>query len=150
FHGVGGSACRQPDPRRVEYLPARVAALVGTGVGGKVRTRQGWRSHRHLRDPRRRAPGGSSEIFDASVPGATDSRARTFAKDSRTLVAMAQLRYSITQGMMIVPGFVGLGHTDGTALAQAGQPLPPSVQVRALIDSGCSVTAVSPSVFAQL
>jgi len=51
---------------------------------------------------------------------------------------------------MIVPAIVGLGHADGTALMQTGQRLPPPLHVRALIDTGCSTTAVAPLIFGQL
>jgi Aspartyl protease len=63
---------------------------------------------------------------------------------------MAQLRYTITKGEIIVPALVGLNHTDTTTLLQAGQHVPAPIYLRALIDTGCSATAVSPIVFGQL
>jgi hypothetical protein len=63
---------------------------------------------------------------------------------------MPQLHYAITKTEMIVPAVAGLGHTDATARVQAGQPLPRPLHVRAVVDTGCSTTAVAPAILGQL
>jgi hypothetical protein len=63
---------------------------------------------------------------------------------------MPQLHYPVIKGELIVPALVSLGHADATPLVRAGRAIPSPVHVRALIDTGCSTTAVAPAVLRQL
>ena len=63
---------------------------------------------------------------------------------------MPHLTFALSADGMVVPALIGLNRPATIVLAQAGQPIPRPVQVRALIDSGCDVTAVAPHVFQQL
>jgi hypothetical protein len=56
----------------------------------------------------------------------------------------------ITQEGALLTAFIGVSQSRRAALQQAGQPVPNAVQVRALVDTGASITAVDPSVLHQL
>jgi len=57
---------------------------------------------------------------------------------------------TFTQGAPIINLVIGISGARSTALTAAGQALPPLQNVRALIDTGASVTCVDPMVFAAL
>jgi hypothetical protein len=51
---------------------------------------------------------------------------------------------------LVVAGRVGLSAAEAAKLVQSGQPVPPPVPVRALIDTGSDRTAVAPGIIRQL
>lgn len=59
---------------------------------------------------------------------------------------MPHFTLQITQEGTLLTAFIGVSQSRGAALQQAGQPVPNAVQVRALVDTGASITAVDPSV----
>jgi len=63
---------------------------------------------------------------------------------------MAKLAYTVSQAGLEVPALIGVDGQMTTALVAAGRPVPPPVMVRALLDSGSSVTAIAPWVFQRL
>ena len=50
----------------------------------------------------------------------------------------------------MVSAFIGVSHARMTALKAQGIPIPPALQIRALIDTGASGTCVDPSVLMPL
>jgi predicted aspartyl protease len=63
---------------------------------------------------------------------------------------MPQLTFPVISAGLAVPVLVGLPGGTTTGLVAAGQPIPPPVQARALVDTGSNVTAVAPWVLHQL
>jgi gag-polyprotein putative aspartyl protease len=63
---------------------------------------------------------------------------------------MPRLDFTISHDEMSVPAVVGLNDLDAASLLKAGGSIPAPVHVRAVLDTGCSVTAVAPHVFGQL
>lgn len=59
---------------------------------------------------------------------------------------MPHFTLQITQQGALLTAFIGVSQGREAALQQAGQPVPKAVQVRALVDTGASITAVDPSV----
>jgi hypothetical protein len=55
---------------------------------------------------------------------------------------MPQLTFPVTAAGLAVPVWVGLDRKASTARLRAGQPIPPPVQARGLLDTGSDVTAV--------
>ena len=53
-------------------------------------------------------------------------------------------------GNLLVVAFVGVSEAKRQALVAAGQPIPPPVQIQAIIDTGASDLCVDPSVLSQL
>jgi hypothetical protein len=50
----------------------------------------------------------------------------------------------------VVQGLIGLNGFRTDLLVRAGQPVPRPVSVRALLDTGCDMTAIAPAVFQSL
>lgn len=63
---------------------------------------------------------------------------------------MHTLSGSITADGPLVEVLVGLAAADAQTLLAAGSPVPPPVQMRALIDTGAEVTALDPSALSAL
>jgi hypothetical protein len=63
---------------------------------------------------------------------------------------MPQFRFPLSPDGMELTLLIGLNEPDRKHRAQAGKPIPQPIQLRALIDSGCSRSAVTPHVFPQL
>jgi hypothetical protein len=63
---------------------------------------------------------------------------------------MAKLSFSVTQAGLEVPVLIGLDHQATSNLVAAGQAVPPPIFVRGLLDTGSSLTAVAPWIFAKL
>jgi hypothetical protein len=63
---------------------------------------------------------------------------------------MPHLSFPITADGLSVTALIGLIKSDTQAALSARKTLPPPVWVRALIDTGCDVTALAPDVFRQL
>jgi hypothetical protein len=63
---------------------------------------------------------------------------------------MPQLHFPIPADGLIVSAVIGLNQADTLALLHAGQPIPRPVVVPAVIDTGCSVTAIAPHAFTRL
>jgi hypothetical protein len=59
---------------------------------------------------------------------------------------MPHLTFPIDRDGLVVPGLVGFNDQATAALVQANQPVPRPLAIRALLDSGCDVTAVSPDI----
>src|SRR5437870_1241565 len=64
--------------------------------------------------------------------------------------AMPHYTYPLSADGPAVAGGVGLNDLRTAALVRSGQPVPPPVPVRAYLDCGCDLTAVSPRVLQQL
>lgn len=63
---------------------------------------------------------------------------------------MPHFTLQITQQGAVLSAFIGVSEARRNALEQAGQPIPSLVPIRALVDTGASVTAVDPSVLQTL
>ena len=63
---------------------------------------------------------------------------------------MPQLSFPISPDGLVVSALVGLSQTAMADLVQAGKPVPRPLQVRALFDTGCDLTALTPQVVAAL
>jgi hypothetical protein len=63
---------------------------------------------------------------------------------------MPHFTYPMSSDGLAVLGLVGLNHQDTATLAQAGQPIPRPVAIRALLDTANDVTAVAGGVVQQL
>ena len=63
---------------------------------------------------------------------------------------MVRLAFPITRVGLTLEALVGVDGSTMAALQQAGQPITPPVHVRALIDTGTDITAVSAPVIRRL
>ena len=63
---------------------------------------------------------------------------------------MVRLAFPITRVGLTLDALVGVDGSTMAALQQAGQPITPPVLVRALIDTGTDITAVSAPIIRQL
>jgi hypothetical protein len=63
---------------------------------------------------------------------------------------MAQLTFPVTRAGLEVPVWLGVSHRESNRLLASGQPIPPPVQARGLVDTGSDTTAVAPWVLHQL
>jgi aspartyl protease len=63
---------------------------------------------------------------------------------------LPHITLQMTIGGPILTGFIGPSQAKRTALAAAGQPIPPFMPIRGLIDTGASCTCVDPSVLSTL
>jgi hypothetical protein len=63
---------------------------------------------------------------------------------------MARLTFSFGQDGLLVPTLVNLSTPAMQALQAQGQPLPPNVRARGMLDSGSTITAVAPWVLTTL
>src|SRR5262249_59921883 len=63
---------------------------------------------------------------------------------------MPHLNFPLSPDGRVVKAMLGLNGPDSAALIQASKPIPPPIQVRALIDPGSDHTAVAAHVFQQL
>ncbi|MBK8267029.1 MAG: retroviral-like aspartic protease [Planctomycetes bacterium] len=64
--------------------------------------------------------------------------------------AMPHLTIQISPGGPIVELAIGVSAPHQQALQKAGQPIPPSVRVRGLVDTGASGTCIDPDVLTKL
>jgi hypothetical protein len=62
---------------------------------------------------------------------------------------MAQLVFPLSSDGPILEVVIGLPASSIATLKSAGQPVPPFVRARALLDTGCDVTAVAPWIVRQ-
>jgi len=58
-------------------------------------------------------------------------------------IMMAQLNFEVTNAGLSVPVWLGLDGETSKNLLTAGQPVPPPLKARGLLDTGCDVTAVA-------
>jgi hypothetical protein len=63
---------------------------------------------------------------------------------------MGQLTFAFGPNGLLVPALVNLSAPAGQALQAQGTPMPANVQVRGMLDSGTTVTAVVPWVLTAL
>lgn len=63
---------------------------------------------------------------------------------------MPHFTLQITPAGPILGAFVAVSASRRQALADAGQPIPPLQQIRALIDTGASCTCIDPSILSAL
>ncbi len=63
---------------------------------------------------------------------------------------MPHFTLQLTAGGPVVDIVVGVSAARHQALTQAGQPVPPVILIRALVDTGASSTCLEPSVFQSL
>lgn len=63
---------------------------------------------------------------------------------------MPHFTLQITQQGALLNAFIGVSQSREAALKQEGKPVPNAIQVRALLDTGASITVIDPSVLHQL
>src|SRR5439155_14956447 len=98
----------------------------------------------------RRSGSRPAPLLAGAFPGAASPRRRANPAPPRVLLAMPQLTFPITGAGLAVPVWVGLDGKTTAALHGAGQPIPPPVQARGLLDTCSDVTALASWVLRQL